>query len=229
MVALLPASSLMISILSIIDSIWFSILDGDEFYGWEDLLGNIHRTHPKESDTDNDKLLDSHEGYNYTGYITDPNDNDTDDDGLLDGDEVLGTQYNNFYFTNPLSVDTDNDTLGDFNEIFAYLFNLSGSDPTKVDSDNDTMPDPYELEKGFDPMVQVDAYLDSDFDGFDRNFDGFLEQSEYYTNAMEYAMGTDPYNYDSDSDEMHDLSLIHISEPTRRTPISDAVIFFKKK
>ena len=111
---------------------------------------------------------------------------------------------NLFYFTNPLSVDTDNDTLGDFNEIFAYLFNLSGSDPTKLDSDNDTMPDPYELEKGFDPMVQTDALLDSDFDGFDRNFDGFLEQSEYYTNAMEYAMGTDPYNQDSDSDEMHD-------------------------
>ena len=180
------------------------ILDGDEFYGWEDLLGNIHKTHPRNVDTDNDLLSDSEEGYNYTGYITDPNDNDTDDDGLLDGDEVLGTVDNRFYVTNPLSVDTDNDTLDDFNEIFAYLIDLPGSDPTKLDSDNDTMPDPYELEKGFNPMIQTDASLDSDFDGFDRNFNGFLEESEYYTNAMEYVMGTDPHNQDSDLDGMHD-------------------------
>ncbi|MFL2941564.1 MAG: S8 family serine peptidase, partial [Candidatus Poseidoniales archaeon] len=192
------------SFLNFPDSDNDGILDGDEFYGWEDSLGNIHRTDLRNVDTDNDKLSDSEEGYNYTGFITDPNDNDTDDDGLLDGDEVLGTQYNNFYITNPLSVDTDNDTLGDFNEIFAYLFDLPGSDPTRVDSDSDTMPDPYELEKGFDPMQQIDGNFDSDYDGFDLNFDGFLEQSEYYTNAMEYAMGTDPQNSDSDSDGMHD-------------------------
>ena len=134
------------------------ILDGDEFYGWEDLLGNIHRTNPKNMIQIMINCQIVKKDIIIHGYITDPNDNDTDDDGLLDGDEVLGNEYNNFYFTNPLSVDTDNDTLGDFNEIFAYLFNLSGSDPTKVDSDNDTMPDPYELEKGFDPMIQTDAF-----------------------------------------------------------------------
>ena len=149
-------------------------------------------------------MWDSHEGYNTSGYITDPNDNDTDDDGLFDGDEVLGTADNHFYLTNPLSADTDNDTLGDFDEIFAYLNGSYSSDPTKVDGDNDTMPDLYELQNGFHPMKRSDGSLDSDFDGFDRNFDGFLEQSEYYTNAMEYAMGTDPYDSDSDSDGMHD-------------------------
>jgi len=179
------------------DSDFDGLLDGPEFYGWTDYLGNIHRTNPKNRDTDNDGLEDWFEGFNDT-YITNPNDNDTDDDGLLDGEEI------NEYFTNPLSIDTDNDTLLDYNEIFAYLFDLPYSDPTKIDSDNDTMPDPYELENNFDPMKQVDGLEDSDYDGFDVNFDGVLDPSEYYTNAMEYAQGTNPHQYDSDYDNMHD-------------------------
>jgi len=185
------------------DSDFDGLLDGEEFYGWEDLLGNSHKTNPLDKDTDNDGWSDWDEGFNET-FITDPNDNDTDDDGLLDGDEILGTSKNSGYFTNPLSVDTDNDTLLDFNEIYAYLFNLSASDPTKIDTDNDTMPDPYELEKGFDPGNQLDGSMDSDYDGFDSNFDGIIDQSEYYTNAMEYVIGTDPFNYDTDYDSMSD-------------------------
>ena len=117
----------------------------------------------------------------------------------MDGEEI------NDYFTNPLSQDTDGDTLSDFNEIFAYdLFNWSSSDPTKVDSDNDTMPDPYELANGFDPMKQIDGWLDSDYDGFDQNFDGFLSEDEFYTNSMEYLQGTNPRFADSDYDGMYD-------------------------
>ncbi len=176
------------------------LLDGEEFYGWLDYFGSEHRTDPTVQDTDKDGLSDWVEGlgFNDTGYVTDPNDNDTDDDGLLDGEEI------NDYFTNPNSQDTDNDTLLDFNEVFAYLFNLSYSDPTKLDSDNDTMPDPYELENGFDPMKQIDGWLDSDYDGFDLNFDGFLSEDEYYTNAMEYSQGTNPRFFDSDMDGMLD-------------------------
>ena len=170
------------------------LLDGEEFYGWLDYVGSEHRTSPLVQDTDNDDLSDWVEGlgFNDTGFVTDPNDNDTDDDGLLDGEEI------NDYFTNPTSQDTDGDTLSDFNEIFAYLFNLSYSDPTKIDSDNDTMPDPYELANGFDPMKQIDGWLDSDYDGFDRNFDGYLSEDEFYTNAMEYSQGTNPRFSDSD-------------------------------
>ncbi|SVA96075.1 uncharacterized protein METZ01_LOCUS148929, partial [marine metagenome] len=170
------------------------LLDGEEFYGWLDYVGSEHRTNPLVQDTDNDDLSDWVEGlgFNDTGFVTDPNDNDTDDDGLLDGEEI------NDYFTNPTSQDTDGDTLSDFNEIFAYLFNLSYSDPTKIDSDNDTMPDPYELANGFDPMKQIDGWLDSDYDGFDRNFDGYLSEDEFYTNAMEYSQGTNPRFSDSD-------------------------------
>jgi len=177
------------------------LLDGEEFYGWFDYFGSEHRTNPTKADTDNDDLTDWVEGlgFNDTGFVTDPNDNDTDDDGLLDGEEI------NDYFTNPLSQDTDGDTLSDFNEIFAYdLFNWSSSDPTKVDSDNDTMPDPYELANGFDPMKQIDGWLDSDYDGFDQNFDGFLSEDEFYTNSMEYLQGTNPRFSDSDMDGMLD-------------------------
>jgi len=176
------------------------LLDGEEFYGWLDYVGSEHRTNPLVQDTDNDGLSDWVEGlgFNDTGFVTDPNDNDTDDYGLLDGEEI------NDYFTNPTNPDTDGDTLSDFNEVFAYLFNLSYSDPTKADSDNDGMPDPYELANGFDPMKQIDGWLDSDYDGFDRNFDGFLSEDEFYTNSMEYLQGTDPRFSDSDMDGMYD-------------------------
>ena len=174
------------------------LLDGAEYYGWVDFLGNIHQTDPKLQDTDNDGLTDYEEGFNEL-YTTDPNNNDTDADGLFDGEEI------NEYYTNPLSVDTDNDTLLDYNEIFAYDFGLKYSDPTKVDSDDDMMPDPYELANNFDPMKQIDGGLDADFDGFDSDYSGWpLSGDEYFTNAMEYLAGTDPHNPDSDGDGISD-------------------------
>lgn len=174
------------------------LLDGEEFYGWSDYHGEIHRTNPKKADTDGDTAGDWIEGLGFeeTGFVTDPNDNDTDDDGLWDGHELYGYFG---YFTNPESQDTDNDTLSDYEEINAWdLYNRSSSDPTKMDTDNDTMPDPYELANGFDPGKQIDGWLDADFDGFDRNFDGILSGDEFYTNAMEYAQGTNPRFSDSD-------------------------------
>jgi len=173
------------------------LLDGEEFYGWSDYYGTVHRTDPKNSDTDQDTAGDWIEGlgFNETGFVTDPNNNDTDADGLWDGHELYGYFG---YFTNPTSQDTDNDTLSDYEEINAWdLYNRSSSDPTKLDTDNDTMPDPYEIEHGFDPGKQIDGWLDADYDGFDVNGDG-LTEDEYYTNAEEYARGTNPRFSDSD-------------------------------
>ena len=184
------------------------LLDGAEFYGWNDRNGQYHRTDPKNADSDNDGLRDMYEGFNGT-YVTDPNNNDTDGDGIYDGEEV------NEYGTNPTNIDTDNDTLSDFEEIYAFDLGSKYSDPTKIDSDNDTMPDPYELANGFDPMVTADGNQDTDCDGYlvkistelDTTLGKCVEdtsESQKFTNAMEYLAGTDPNNPDSDGDGMYD-------------------------
>jgi hypothetical protein len=174
------------------------LLDGEEFYGWIDRNGQPHQTNPKNMDSDNDGLRDMYEGFNGT-YVIDPNNNDTDGDKVLDGEEV------NEYFTNPTNQDTDNDTIGDYQEINAFDLGSKYSDPTKSDSDNDTMPDPYEIANGFDPMKQIDGFEDADVDGFDFDYSGWpLSAEEYFTNAMEYLAGTDPWNPDSDGDGLSD-------------------------
>ena len=188
------------------------LLDGEEYYGWLDLLGNFHLTDLKDSDSDDDGVKDGFEGRedNITGSITDPNDNDTDDDGLLDGCEIYGLDDCNNYFTNPLSNDTDEDGISDFDEIFAYYLtpSRSSSDPTKPDSDYDGMPDLYELENGFNPRIAADGYEDADCDGFLVQKQGpsciLPDNSEKFTNYQEFLMGTDPNNFDSDLDGLPD-------------------------
>ena len=81
--------------------------------------------------------------------------------------------------------------------------------PTK-DSDNDGMPDWWEIGFGLDPYDALDASLDADMDGHDRNRNGVLEEEEYFTNLMEYEMdlvvgnSTDPRNSDTDGDGIPD-------------------------
>ena len=174
------------------------LLDGAEFYGWNDRNGNYHKTDPKHVDSDRDGLRDMYEGFNGT-FVTDPNNNDTDGDGIYDGEEV------NEYGTNPTNIDTDNDTIGDYQEINAFDLGSKYSDPTKVDSDNDRMPDPYELANGFDPMLTIDGSEDEDGDGFDFDNSGLpLSSNEFFNNTMEYLAGTDPRNSDSDGDGIPD-------------------------
>jgi len=194
------------------------LLDGEEYYGWSDLLGNFHLTDLKDSDSDNDGINDWLEGKedNITFSITDPNDNDTDNDGLLDGCEIYGLDDCENYVTHPLKIDTDDDGITDFNEIFANLMEPARhtSNPTKPDTDNDGMPDLYELENGFDPNIQVDGLEDSDCDGVqvqrEEPSPGIFvcsllnENSKRFTNIQEYLLGTDPNNSDSDSDSLPD-------------------------
>ena len=49
--------------------------------------------------------------------------------------------------------------------------------PTK-DSDNDGMPDWWEIGFGLDPYDALDASMDNDMDGHDRNRNGVLEEEE---------------------------------------------------
>jgi len=178
------------------------ILDGAEYYGWTDFVGNIHQTNPKAQDTDNDGLTDYEEGFNEI-FTTNPNSNDTDQDGLFDGEEL------NEYFTNPLNVDTDNDTITDYEEIHAYdLYGRYPSDPNSADGDNDTMPDLYELNNGLNPMKKADGFTDADCDGFGASIDSVTgicgPEDKRYTNIEEYFAGTDPNAIDTDGDGLPD-------------------------
>ena len=189
------------------------LLDGEEYYGWSDLQGNIHYTDLKDSDSDDDDVKDWHEGRenNATRSITNPNNNDTDGDGILDGCEIYGLDYCDNYVTNPLSLDTDGDGISDYDEIFANLLVPSKprSDPTRLDTDNDGMPDPYELANGLHPKIKADGAQDSDCDGVLVQVQGLdcillNENSKRYTNYQEYLMNTDPNNGDSDFDGLPD-------------------------
>lgn len=110
---------------------------------------------------------------------------DPDGDGLSNDDEaVLGT--------NPYSSDTDGDGLTDGGEVRA------GTDPLNLDSDmdgvvdsQDQLPtDPSQSEPKGTPTAISQTEIDSDGDCL--------------TDSFELAVGTDPYNADTNSDGILD-------------------------
>jgi len=80
-------------------------------------------------------------------------------------------------------VDTDNDGLDD--QLEAYLT----TSPTSTDSDSDGMPDGWEINNGFNPLID-DSSGDPDNDGL--------------TNLGEYQNNCNPHNSDTDGDHMPD-------------------------
>lgn len=80
--------------------------------GLKNLAEYRHDTLPKQSDTDQDGLVD---GAEVLGYQTDPHNIDSDTDSLTDGVEV--TQYG----TNPAKEDSDSDDLWDGDEVLKYF------------------------------------------------------------------------------------------------------------
>ena len=86
--------------------------------------------------------------------------------------------------------------------------------PTK-DSDNDGMPDWWEILYDLNPFDASDADEDKDEDGYDKNGDGLVSEDERFTNLMEYELDFILGNSTDPTDSDTDLSLIHISEPTR--------------
>jgi len=82
-----------------------------------------------------------------------------------------------------VNLDSDGDTLLDVDELYNYHI-----DPLKTDTDNDELPDNWELDHGTDPAI---------YNGLDPDLDDL-------TNAEELAIGTDPFNDDSDNDFLTD-------------------------
>ena len=113
------------------DSDQDGLTDGDEI--------NIYGTDPLATDSDQDGLTDGDEVF---GYSTNPNSADTDHDGLTDSDEIQT------HGTDPNHGDTDRDGLSDTEEISSY-----DTDPTSDDSDGDGLKDGFEIEKGYDPLI----------------------------------------------------------------------------
>ena len=144
-------------------------------------------TDPNDPDSDADALTDGDE----VDRGTDPTLADTDDDGLDDGIEV------NDLGTDPLLTDTDDDGLDDGIEVNDY-----GTDPTVPDTDEDGLDDGWEANFGFDPLNPEDAAEDFDGDELD--------------NLGEFTAGTNPFDFDSDGDQLSDGEEVndHGSDPT---------------
>jgi parallel beta-helix repeat protein len=122
--------------------------DGD---GLDDADEDSRRTDPRDSDTDDDGLLDRFE----TRYGLDPLDPrdgltvDSDGDGLTNVEEQdIGSD--------PRNPDTDDDELLDGEEVDRY-----GTDPTQADTDQGGLTDGEEVRLGTEPLEP-----DSDGDGF---------------------------------------------------------------
>lgn len=164
-------------------------------------------TDPRDSDSDDDGLLDSFEVYIYN---TDPLDADTDNDSLYDGNEV------NLYATDPLNPDGDGDGLNDGQEILTYATN-----PSIADTDGDGLSDGDEVNiYSTDPLVtDTDGDLLSDYEEVvtystnpnlaDSDADGLDDSAEINTHL------TDPNDADSDDDGLSDGMEIntHLTDP----------------
>jgi hypothetical protein len=95
-------------------------------------------------------------------------------------------------------VDSDGDGLSDEDEV-----NLYHTNPNNPDTDGDGMPDGWEVNQGFNPLVN-DAGGDTDADGL--------------ANLEEYLRGTYPHNPDSDGDGLPDgWEVLHDFDPLDAT------------
>lgn len=158
------------------------ILDGYEQDWNVSSDGNDGLVNAKDTDSDNDGLLDNEEDKDLDGIFepyggdngneTNPTVQDTDSDGLSDFAEL----QNN---TNPNSNDTDMDGLEDLDELVIYTTNATNpfsdgddltdgeevrgdfgyvTDPLQSDTDEDGLYDHEEIDLGYNP-------LNSDMDG----------------------------------------------------------------
>ena len=145
------------------------------------------------TDSDGDGLPDTWE----SNFGLDPDDDgSTDPDngaaGDPDGDNRTNSQeYNGgTNSTNPSNPDTDADGLDDGGEATA------GTDPHDTDSDNDLLPDGWEVDHALDPLDDGSVNVDNGPDGD--------PDSDMLVNALEYELGADPNDGDSDDDTLSD-------------------------
>ncbi len=171
------------------------------------------KSNPHLADTDGDGLYDGVEDVNHDGCWdladgeTNPLDPDTDGDKLSDGLESgVGNDADPQSTTDPLVKDSDFDGLWDSHEDKNKdgAVDANETDPNKKDTDDGGVADGTEvLVDGTDPLNPLDD-LTADPDG-----DGL-------TNGEEKAIGTNPYNADSDGDTISDTEEVgenHLSPP----------------
>ena len=159
------------------------------------------KTNPHKPDTDNDGLSDGAEDLDKNGCFekdageTDPLNPDTDGDTLADGLEKGGpTDTDPATTTDPLLKDSDGDGLWDSHEDKDKdgAVDPGETDPNDADTDDGGVADGTEVfVDGTDPLDPLDDNT-ADPDG-----DGII-------NADEKAIGTDPYNRDTDGDAIPD-------------------------
>jgi outer membrane protein OmpA-like peptidoglycan-associated protein len=137
--------------------------DGDGLWDGDEL--NTYQTDPLNADSDGDGLSDADE---IKTTMTDANKADSDGDGLNDYEEIKSTM------TNPLATDSDNDGLTDFEEVKTYSTNPNNADsdgdglsdaqeineyrtdPNSMDTDMGGINDFDEVQRGTDPLVDID-------------------------------------------------------------------------
>ena len=117
----------------------------------------------------------------------------------------VGSQPKN-YVLNHLGqiIDYEKDTDGDgLTDVFEKRL---GTDPNKIDTDNDDLTDYYEyFTLGTDPLKQ-----DTDGNGIDDGKEDF--DIDGITNLEEYRLDTNPYNDDTDCDDLTDYDEVNIHE-----------------
>ncbi len=117
-----------------------------------------------------DPVMWSYSGPEQMDFFVLGNMTDSDTDGIPDAVEIYITH------TDPNNPDTDGDGLTDGQEWEQY-----GTDPNAYSTAGGTLPDGWVVNNGLNPFVN-NASADPDGDGLD--------------NATEFAIGTDPHNYD---------------------------------
>ncbi|TVZ09508.1 CHU domain-containing protein [Cellulophaga sp. RHA_52] len=159
--------------------------DGDGLTNNEE---NTLGTDPNNPDTDGDGTSDGQEVTDGTNPLDDcdsiggtPLDtSDCDNDGLTNAEEAtIGTD--------PFNPDSDNDGLLDGDEV------TLGTDPNNPDTDGDSILDGQEVTDNTNPLDDCDSNGGTPLDASDCDMDGL-------TNAQEAALGTDPFNPDTDGD-----------------------------
>lgn len=167
-----------------VDEAGNGISDGNEDFDGESLSTRIEQnisTNPFETDTDSDNLTDFFE---HRFDTLNPLLKDTDGDGVWDGQEdpdnesLVNIREQNIG-TLPLDSDTDNDNLTDKAEV-----DTTGTNPF-VPNSNSSWTDRNESTNRL-----VDG--SEDFDG------------DSLTNAREFAIGTNPFDADTDDDQLTD-------------------------